>query len=561
MRLPPFATAQLWPRRLAFALVLYGGALLWFWPTRRAGWVTDILGLAPRIAEGSSLAGAWTGYGSPVFHPITLGMHYLLWQGAGAMSLVYYFLWVGLHAMTAWLLGESVRTLIRREGWPHARSAGALAAVAFVVYPYAVEAVVWRATLNYLLCAPSLLLACWAAYAYGHVGRRKHLVMSGLGIGFALLCFDLAWIGPVLVAVAAGLGTKRCPFGVARAGTVFGVGAAVLVAYLALKSVVIGTAVGHYGAETHLEASPAVVLPNVWRALTKLVFLTRELSFSAMDALNGTLARVEVYVSATAAALAFFCWWAWRLARRSRRWWITGMLGVGAVVSVLPTANLYFYWILGAENDRYQYFPAVWVIALLAVAWAGIGNKGIRWATAAAALIAYGTFGHRQIRHWAANQQLQAALLNDFPRSPAGDVFVLSAPENFRGTYLFRDANLPYTALEANLSYLRGEAPAGRVRELTTFNQMQPTDSVAAHVNPAGEVELTFRQGGNWFWRGGIGLSDYRDEDVEVKAGLPVRICFVESLAPDATLLYPTGQTWTELSKEGLRRCREIGAQ
>ena len=41
-------------------------AALWYWPTRRAGWVTDILGLLPRLSGDVGIGGAWTGTSSTV---------------------------------------------------------------------------------------------------------------------------------------------------------------------------------------------------------------------------------------------------------------------------------------------------------------------------------------------------------------------------------------------------------------------------------------------------------------------------------------------------------------
>ena len=538
-------------------------AVLWYWPSRRAGWVTDILGLAPRLTEANGLAGAWTGYGAPVFHPLTLGLHYVLWHTGGPVSLLYYVVWTGLHALTAWLIAAGTTGLARHFSLPRAATSGWLAGLAFLVFPYVVEAVVWRATLNYLLCVPLLLGVCWAGFAFAKTGHAKFLVISvGLSAA-ALFSFDLAWTAPALAGLAGALGAAYLDRATTlrRVSTLVGAQVLLLVTYLAAKTQVIGSAVGHYGASVHLEASPSVILPNVWRALLKMLCLTRELDFGRKQALDAWLGEPWVYGLLTAGALAFLGYWATRLAPRSPRWRLAGCLAIGALVAVLPTSNLYQSWLLGSEGDRYSYFPAAWLLAVLAVAWGGLPNAWLRYATAVIALVCYGYFNRRLVIHWAEASYSQRLLLDDFPADAPGQVYVLAAADNYRGTYLFRDGTLPYTSLDYNMRHLRNWTGADTIVNLVNYNQVGLEDSLSAVVNARGEIELRFRQGGNWFWRGGIGLSDYDQPGYEVRAGDPVRICFTAPVPDSTLLLYPTGRTWSTLPHDGLRTCREIGPQ
>ena len=551
--------APTWLLRLAAFEAL---ALAWYWPARYSGWVTDILGLVPRL-ETAGLSGAWTGYGSPVFHPLTLGAHYLLWHGAGPQSLPYYLTWTLLHGLTAWMVAEGVRVAAGDLGLRRARESGWWAGLLFAVHPYVVEAVVWRATLNYLLCVPLMLGACWGAYAFAKTGGRGGLLASVTLGGLALLSFDLAWVTWALSGVAALAGAHGGAAGARRrrVGVVLSLQAIVLLGYLAAKTAVIGDAVGHYGAERHLNADPAIVLPNAWRQLTKLLFLTRQYGVEAKAGLTARLGEPAYYLSLTAASLGLLVWWLVSAAPRSRRWYLAGLFGVATVVTLLPTANLYYYWLLHGENDRYSYLPATAACAILALGLGALPHRGIRVGAAAVLLVAYAYFSRVHVGEWVGGASVQAALIDDFPRLPRGRVIALAAADNYCGTYLFRDANLPYTSLHSHLRFLRGRAPADTVENLVNFNQMHPGDSVAAWVNDRGEIELTFRQGGNWFWRGGIGLSDYERPGFRVTAGYPVRICFKDPLPTSTTLLYPTGGTWTALPHAGLRTCAEVDAR
>ena len=401
-------------------------------------------------------------------------------------------------------------------------------------------------------------------FAFAKTGHLRPLALSLLAALLALLSFDLAWVTPALAALAvfAGARLERRGTLLRRLGIGVATHVALLAAYLLTKAAVIGTAVGHYGADVHLDPDPGLILPNAWRQLTKLLFLTRELPFARKEALTNWLGAPPVYGLATALALGLFVWWLRRLAPRSRRWRLAGLLGIGALVAIAPTANLFFYWILGSENDRYSYFPAAWIVALLSVAWGGIANRVVRYGLAAAALATYGYFNRVQVIHWAEASYSQYLLLNDFPEAgESGRIYVLAAADNYQGTYLFRDGTVPYTAVNSNLRYLRGRTYSDTIENLVNYNQVGLEDSVAAVVNAHGEIELSFRQGGNWFWRGGIGLSDYERPGFRVTAGYPVRVCFKEALPAGTQLLYPTGRTWTSLPTDGLRTCREVDAQ
>ena len=548
-------------RLLALATWLLAGAA-WYWPTRRAGWVTDILGLLPRLTDEAGLAGAWTGYGSPVFHPLTLGAHYLLYRYAGAQSLAYFAVWVGLHALCAWLLAEGLSAAMRDYRLPRARAAGVLAGAAFLLHPYVAEAVVWRATLNYLLCAPLLLLACGAGYGYAKTGRRMLLVGVASATALALLSFDLAWAAPLLVAVgAAAAGGPRIAAPTRRRVAVIAtVSLAVFVAYLVAKAAVIGTAVGHYGAGVHLRFDLATILPNVWRALLKPALLTRELPYPLKAGYHDLIARWWVYAPLTLAGLALLAAWWRRLRIRSARWRLAGWVGLGTLVAIAPTANLYAYWLQLGEGDRYGYLPTLGVVAVLALGWSAIPWRAVRSALAVVALATLALVGRENLAAWAEAEYAQRRLVATWPVADDAPVVVLAAADNYRGTYLFRDGNVPYHGVDFSLRYLGDHAPADTVENLVGYNRLSLDDAVEARVNELGEVELAFAQFGNWFWGGGIGLSDYERPGFRVTAADPVRICFTEPLAPGTALLYPTGLTWSRLDPAGLRTCREVDA-
>ena len=536
-------------------------AALWYWPTRRAGWVTDILGLLPRLSGDVGIGGAWTGFGSPVFHPLTLAGHYLLYDLGGAQSLLHYGVWVGLHAATAWLLAVGLEIALRDAGLSHGRTAGMLAGAVFMVHPYVAEVIVWRATFNYLLCSPLMLTSAGCAYAYAKTGRPNLLIAVAGATALALLSFDLAWVAPILVACAA---AAAAPTGRLGGGSLRRVGMAAVVAvctfaaYLAIKTSVIGTAVGHYGAETHLRFDLATVLPNAWRSLFKLFFLTREYSFGVKSAYHRFISESYVYVPLSVAGCSALAYW-WRvLRRRSARWRLAGWIGIGTLAAIAPTANLFFYWLQRAEGDRYGYLATAGIAAVLAVGWSAIPRSGLRLALAVGYLLVLGFFGRRQLRAWAEGEYAQRLLIANWPLDDHEPAIVLAAADNYRGTYLFRDNTWPYQSVDYNLRLLGGRAPRDSVLSLVGYNQLTLADSVLARIDEHGAIELTFGQWGNWFWREGIGLTDYRRPGVRVTAGYPAKVCFTRPLAPGTALLYPVGTTWARLDASTLRRCEAI---
>ncbi len=546
-------------------------AVIWFWPVRRAGWASDIMGLIPMLDQ-QGFQGWLSAYGAPVLHPLTLGVYALLYEWFGATSLAWFAVWVGLHGLNACLIYTLTNSIGRSLYGQTSKWIAVGAGLLFLLHPYQVEAVTWRATINYLLSTVFLLASTQAAFLYGRDLRSKHLYLMLMLYAGALLSFDLALVGPILLGLSVVL--ARWPNGGYLVSkpliTTFLASTTTLIIYLLAKWAYVGSMVGHYGAEIHLNYSPSVLLGNFWRLLTKTLFLTRELSFSSKQALDAAFNNLWLTggLFAVCAVLLLIC-----LSRRRPDARALGLLILMVGIAFAPVSNLFMYYLLAAGGDRYGYLPTAFGAITLSIAVAIVlQNLSFRVARGALVLGALSYLAimafvsKQQVQMWAESSFVQRSLVADFARFDPGAQhaaqvpILLTAADNYQGAYLFTDNHLPYQAFASSLRWLGNHTHTDSVREIVTFNQMDLLDSTAAYINNLGEIELNFRQGGNWWWRGGLGLSDYEDDLVRVTAGEPVRICFRQNLPSGKPLLYQTGTTWAQLDPTGLRICSEVDA-
>ncbi|MBA2422164.1 MAG: hypothetical protein H0V61_02940, partial [Chitinophagales bacterium] len=66
-------------------------------------------------------------------------------------------------------------------------------------------------------------------------------------------------------------------------------------------------------------------------------------------------------------------------------------------------------------------------------------------------------------------------------------------------------------------------------------------------VDSANALTVSFNQPGNWWWRSGIGASDYEKDKIAVDfEGSQYHLRFKE-LKPDHAIIYQQGKYWKEV--------------
>ena len=492
-------------RDLAGGLLAIFLVHLCYWPTRRAGLVTDFTGLQDRIADAPFLDFLHN-FGFPALEQITHGFHWLFYHTFGPSPLAYYFLHTSLHLLNGYLLYRLLSALTRLVGWRDASAYTYGATLLFLLSPYQSEVVVWKVCFNYL-GSTALMLGCLLAGFIYLAGGKNWAVGACLTcLTLAYFTFELALALPLLLLGLAFWvkAEKRMPW--ATVGTVAGLGLLSWIVYFSLNRFLLGDWIGHYGAEVHLQTDPKNILVNYEHYVVKFSAFGREWS-------GATKAAFRQWLKASPhwqllAGIAFVGWGAalyfyQRLNPQLRLATLAFGLFGGAA---LPVINLYAAYILHVENDRYGYWPyaffAVFLVALL-------GALPRKWGLGILALylVASVFFLYRTNTYWQRGAAVYDRLVATYPPTTDSVTYVLAMPDNYRGTPLFKDFTKRHRILKSALYHRRGLDTTATVWQVASFNMERPTDRVSVSSDSLDHFRVQFEQWGNWWWRNGIGAA------------------------------------------------------
>ncbi len=534
-----------------FALLLALTQLFYF-QTRYAGFVTDFTGLAARLETGD-----WTdifsSFGFPALHPALFSFFYFFYKSFGPDGLGWHAVHTIMHAANALLLFAVVERLLtifrfERAVWP-----ALAAAVFFLLSPNQTEVVVWRVCFNYLMACALALFTVYFLLKELELpsARSRYFGLAAFALG--LFTFELTLVVPfICAAIAAVVAVEHQEKNrFARVLRQFIIPQLALVAlYFVLTKWSLGVWVGYYGAETHLRFPLAEVLGNFFRYGIKTLFFVRFFEHPTKEALFTAFSRPAILYPAVILVLAGLVFWAARFRRLSPQLKLAGLMLVLFGIALLPVINLYFNYLLHIENDRYGYFASMFAAGMLAALLALL-PRNVFYALALAYALVTSVYLHRAVSYWRTGTWLYQSLLADFRWYDRPEVYVLNLPDNYQGCPLFRDFHPDSdNALSDALRYVKRHPYEGKLFEVAQFNLAHAEDGITASwADSANTIAVQFEQYGNWWWRKGIGASDYETEFfVFDKNDLQYQLT-LKKPHPQAVIIFQKAGKWFELPR------------
>lgn len=410
----------------------------------------------------------------------------------GARPLGFHLTNIIFHSLNAFLTfkltGRMIEGLTLTTESKKAVSIGAGAL--FLLHPSHTEAVSWisgRADLiATFFCLASLL--CFVAYARGK--RFSQIALSLLCFALALLAKESAICLPFLVAVTGvfmghtGKDWKDRRQFIAVIALYF----SLLLIFIAIRSVFIGSWVGGYGVSQHLNFSPGWLRDRLLEASVRSVLptLPRGLSRFLFKPLQSA-----VFILFSLACAGFVS--ALMVLRRrrfgpdKRREQNRFLLVLGALflLSLLPAINLRLslYQTLG---ERFLYLPSVFSCLLMAYLLAILLRSHRLSLLAMICILSfYSVRLHQTNRLWGEAAELSRSIKDELADSATRDrLVVLNAPDNLRGVPVF------HNGLPEALAYFQDRKRINLV-EIVAFQNLQ---SVADEVEVTrGRETLTIR--------------------------------------------------------------------
>ncbi len=523
-------------------------SLVVYWPTRDAGFVMDWLGWQYAYDRGG-WAGIPTSFGYPGLHPVLhLGNYSLYWL-LGANSPVWYGVFAVLHGLNAWLLCRLALRLPLSMPVGERFFVGLSAALLFLFSPYAAEVVVWRVCLHYLLALLFALLAMHAALDYLNEGRKRSWWIMHACVLVALFTFEWSLVIPVLLlllVVVHQVSQQKTAGLFPLLGRVFVPQIGLWAFYFLLNKIRLGDWVGHYGADTHLNVAPADIMTNVLRYTVKQFSFMRHwegrIQVQVFDGLADgwpLWLGSAVFVLGAAAWLIFF-----RRIPVRLQW--AGAAFAWFFVALLPVANLYFYYLQFSENDRYGYFAT-------GFGWLGLALLLSFLPKIASRLLALGFLGVslclllQMNRFWAESERICDSLVYDFRWYDRDEVIILASPDDYRGVFMFRIIGQINGFNEA-LELRRMRPFRGNMWEVAQFNIIDPAYGIRVERDSGGlQYNTAFQQDGSWWWRNGVGATDYSNERYVFRKKEWHMEVELKEKRPNTAVIFPSGGRWIEL--------------
>jgi len=180
-------------------------------------------------------------------------------------------------------------------------------------------------------------------------------------------------------------------------------------------------------------------------------------------------------------------------------------------VTILLVLPLHFYQLQFSENDRYGSLMAPFVGLLLAYIFYKI--QGIsRYIVLGSYLLVNIIFQQGLVSNWVNSEGIIQTHVNSYS-SKTGKTLMLNLPENFNGTYMFRDYR-GENPLPAHMKiYGIDISPVDLV---TQYNIPNTSFTLKANWVADNKIRVESQSWGSWWWKAGKGIDDYKTEKYTV---------------------------------------------
>jgi len=531
------------PLALLFAVL----ALVVYWPTRHAGFAMDWLGWQYAYNR-EGWAGVPGSFSYPGLHPVLHLGNYALYWLFGANSPVWYGVFAVLHGLNAWLLTRLALRLPVQVPAQQRLLFSLGVGVLFLLSPYAAEVVVWRVCLHYLLALLFALLAMHRTLDYLAAPNKFFWWQIQAFVLLALFTFEWSLVIPVLILILVLTWffsqKTRPPLQVLV--RLFAPQVGLWAFYFLLNKIKIGDWVGHYGADTHLNMDPPYMSANMLRYTVKQFAFVRDWEHNLKAPLFERLAEGWPFWLGIGIILVSAAVWLLFFRRLNERLQWAGAAFSWFFVALLPVSNLFFYALQYSENDRYGYFANGfgWLGLLLLLSFL---PKMLFRAILVGYVAVSAWFLMNINQCWIESEKISAGLVEDFRWYDRDEVIILASPDNYLGVFMFRIIGQINGFNEA-LELRRGKPFKGNMWEVVQFNVVAPDYAITAEKDSTGLLyKVGFKQDGNWWWRNGIGATDYENDRYAFKMKQWHVEVELKEKRPNSAVIYPVGDKWIEV--------------
>lgn len=522
-------------------------SLVSFFPTIRSGFVFDFIGWQDDYDHGK-FSDIINCFGYNGNHQVLHLVFYSFYKIFGIQGLPWYLFFSVLHAINGFLLYKVMMVWFEKLKIRINITLIYLGVGIFLLHPYNVEPVVWKVCVHYLLSLMAMLALVYFLPHYLQKGERKYLIIAGLIFFTSLFLLEISFATPILITLLAAITwmiSEKRKSDIPLLAKYTGMTWALLLVHLLINKLTLGTLVGHYGADVHLQFNLINTVAAEFKYFFKHIFFARYFSFKTKN-----LIFDQILSSST---LAFFLltafimvslWYVIRIRKVRPAWHLVYFGIVASMILILPVVNLHFNHLQIGMNDRYSYFPLAFLSMSLVALCSMIRHKAILILPVVFLGVSI-YLQQKTIVYWKQSADVLYSLKNDFRWHDAPYVFVLNSPDNFNGIVMTCMINGD-TGIDEVIDYQTDRPYNGKMYDIYQFNMTSPADGVKVEQIGPMQLKVTFNQWGNWWHRNGIGASNYENEYYKVEMLDYPYILTFKQFPEGSVVIYQDGKEWKE---------------
>ncbi len=521
-------------------------ALISYYPTIGAGFVFDYLGWQ-RVYNLGSFGDILHCFGYSGNHQTLHFFFYSTYSLFHINGWAWYLIFTGIHAFNGWLLYLWLQSISKRWKIDTPRWLPVLIVLIFLLHPYSVEAVVWKACLHYLLSLGAILGQLLLITRYLNERKKLDLWIALLVYFASFFLLELSYVTPLVISLFVIIdryaSDRIAPVrhSITVAAGLWGL----FIAGLLVNRFTLGAWVGHYGAETHLNINVIGMMATEMKYWVKHLFDARYFPFNLKNLIfDSILSTPELVFFFLVACISVAILYVIKIRQLSGAIHLAFWATLASSLYILPVSNLFFYHLLLGTNDRFSYVPLLYcLVAVYAVL-----TKCSKWIwlpLTTIMLLVQIYLQLQTIRQWKESTTVIQNLRDSFRWHDRSHVFVINSPDNLNGIVMASVRDVP-SGIEELVNYQTDRPFEGIMFDVLQYNMTSPEDGVTVEETGPMELTVTFKQWGNWWHYHGNGASSYENEFYKVEVlNYPYRLTF-KQLPERSAIIYQDGKEWKE---------------
>lgn len=522
--------------------------LVIYYPTIGAGMVFDFNGWTLKYSTGS-YKDVLNSFGYPGLHQVEQLVFFTLYKLFNFNKFAWFFSFALLHAFTAFIAYQFILKWLLALSLSNAFQIALATSFLFLISPLAADVVVNKVTIHYLMSSMFIYAALYYLICYFKTSLYKNIIFTFILFILALFSLEISYVFPAIFFVVwlslfyfnnqLGWSKKNLlpivlPF-------------IILIVFLFIHKIVVGSFIGHYGAEVHTKFNIGEIYSNIIRYFASYIVLFDYWAYKYKAIASQNLLNFS-FILILISSLVVFAVGIYSHIKMKKELFFILLALILAIISLLPIANLYYAFLFPIENDRYAYLSSLFMYLFIVSIIYQIKLVNIRNGIICLFILINSLYLFQNVQTFSKSSKVTWGLLNDF-RWFHKEVVILSDPDIFNGAKMFGTKESPNSFSES-LFLHTGIDRRGNIKSVYQMNFTSESDSVQVEKISDIHYKIKMAQWGTWFMRNTIGATSFNNEwckTVLYKEGINSYELFLKENNNNVVFIYAAGNKWTEV--------------